>query len=356
MEGLLWLSEWLGWPVWHKGYAVLTAVAVVGVTAILTVYWIVIALNFGWRFQFGVRSLLVLGVVVTLPCSWLATEMKNAREQRKSVEAIKKLNCDVRYDWELDVDGYGLEKPEPPATPWLRNLMGTDFFASIVSIRCGRTENANAVLERLKELPHTRWLSLAYSQITDDRLERIKGMTQLQILDLESTQITDNGLQQLKRFSQLQELNLGNDTKITDDGLKQLQGIVRLTKLNLSRTRVTDSGLKYLAGLAQLHDLDLDSTQITDTGLESLVGLAQLQYLNLDYTDVSDAGLKYLGGLKELEVLQLYHTRITDAGLERLYGLTRLHLLEVRATKVTESGVKKLQQSLPKFQVNWEGI
>ena len=30
VEALLWLSDRLGWPAWHKGYAVLTAVAVVG--------------------------------------------------------------------------------------------------------------------------------------------------------------------------------------------------------------------------------------------------------------------------------------------------------------------------------------
>lgn len=33
VEALLFLSNWLGWPAWHKGYAVLTCVAVVGGTA-----------------------------------------------------------------------------------------------------------------------------------------------------------------------------------------------------------------------------------------------------------------------------------------------------------------------------------
>jgi hypothetical protein len=31
-EVLLFLSNWLAWPAWHKGYAVLTCVAMVGVT------------------------------------------------------------------------------------------------------------------------------------------------------------------------------------------------------------------------------------------------------------------------------------------------------------------------------------
>ena len=74
VEGLLWLSERLGWPVWHKGYAVLTAVAAVGVALVLMLLWFAVALVFRWRFQFSIRSLLVLAVVVAIPCSWMAVE------------------------------------------------------------------------------------------------------------------------------------------------------------------------------------------------------------------------------------------------------------------------------------------
>ena len=33
VTGLLWLSDWLGWPAWHKRYAVLAARAAVGAAA-----------------------------------------------------------------------------------------------------------------------------------------------------------------------------------------------------------------------------------------------------------------------------------------------------------------------------------
>ncbi len=35
VTGLLWLSNWLGWPAWHKGYAVRAAVAGVGMVLVL---------------------------------------------------------------------------------------------------------------------------------------------------------------------------------------------------------------------------------------------------------------------------------------------------------------------------------
>ena len=91
LEGLLWLSDRFQWPTWHKGYAVLTAVAAVGATFLLMLLWLAAALVFRWRFQFSIRSLLIFTLVVALPFSWLAVEMKKAGEQKAAVAAITTL-------------------------------------------------------------------------------------------------------------------------------------------------------------------------------------------------------------------------------------------------------------------------
>jgi len=50
VEVLLWLSERFGWLPWHKGYAVLTAVASVGVAMLLVFVWFGSALaKLNWR-------------------------------------------------------------------------------------------------------------------------------------------------------------------------------------------------------------------------------------------------------------------------------------------------------------------
>ena len=54
VEVLLWLSERFGWLGWHKGYAVLTGVAVVGVAMLLMLVWFGVALIFRRRFQFSI--------------------------------------------------------------------------------------------------------------------------------------------------------------------------------------------------------------------------------------------------------------------------------------------------------------
>jgi hypothetical protein len=100
VTGLLYLSDRFKWFAFnqHKGWTVLIAVAsVVAVLAVMLLWWIA-ALVFRWRFQFSVRSLLVLAIAVAVPCSWLAVEVKIAKEQRETVNEIKKRGGKVAYD------------------------------------------------------------------------------------------------------------------------------------------------------------------------------------------------------------------------------------------------------------------
>ena len=51
--------------------------------------WFAVALVFRWRFQFSIRSLLVMAVVVALPFSWLAAEMQAAKRQAEVADWIQ---------------------------------------------------------------------------------------------------------------------------------------------------------------------------------------------------------------------------------------------------------------------------
>ena len=110
-EGVLWLSERFRWFAFnqHKGYTVLIAVASVGGFLLLMLFWFLFALVFRWRFQFSILFLLVLTLVVALPFSWLATEMKAAREQGEAVEAAKKDGGTVYYDFQFAPSGAWIE-------------------------------------------------------------------------------------------------------------------------------------------------------------------------------------------------------------------------------------------------------
>ena len=128
VTGFLFLSQRYRWFSFneHKGWTVLIAVAGLGVAMILMLLWFVVALVLRRRFQFSLGTLLALVVVVALPFSWLAVEMKRAREQREAVDAIGKLGGYFGYRWEypsrprMPVVGHiAFESPQPPEPAWL---------------------------------------------------------------------------------------------------------------------------------------------------------------------------------------------------------------------------------------------
>ncbi|MGO8691915.1 MAG: hypothetical protein ACLQLG_20025 [Thermoguttaceae bacterium] len=249
VEGVLLLSEWFGWFAFnqHKGYTVLIAVAAVAGAMLLVLLWFLAALVFRLRFQFSILSLLVLAVVVAIPCSWLETEMKKAKEQREAVEWFEKGGRHILYDYQFDLSGKWVRGAAPPGPHWLRELLGDGL---LVNVRC-------------VEFPHT-------------------------------SGVCDAELQRLHDFSELQGLDFTQHPKFGDAELRQLNGLARLRWLSLYGTGVTDTGLKCLKGLTRLQTLLLGGTNVTDAGLEYLKGLTKLEMLDLSRTQVTDAGVRDL--------------------------------------------------------------
>jgi hypothetical protein len=296
VECLLWLSSEFDWSPMIWTY--LIAVAAVGATVVGMLFWFTVCLLFRWRFQFSIRSLLVLVVAAALPCSWLAVEMKKARKEWVIVRAIDKEGGNVDFGDEH------LGGVQPPGPAWLRGLLGLDFFR------------------------HVTGVDFATDHVT----------------------VTDAGLEDFKRLPQLRFLQL-DDTHVTDAGLEHLKGLNQLEVLRLNRTHVTDAGLENLKGLTKLGGLYLAGTKVTDAGLVNLKGLTRLEFLDLFDAQVTDAGLSHLAGLTQLQALGLGNTKVTDAGLETLKGLSQLRELHLEGTKVTDEGVKRLHQALPKCNI-----
>ena len=210
VEGLLWLSDRFQWPTWHKGYAVLIAVASVGVVFVVMLLWLIVALLFRLRFQFSIRSLLILTVAVAFPCSWLAVEMKAAREQKEAVATVLKLQGQPAYDWQVDANGvYPLPNAQSPVPGWLRNLMEEDFFSEVIQVvGCLNGETTDADLEHMRKLPHLTALMIVSPHVTNAGVEHLKGLTRLEWLNLYGCPITDVGLEHLKGLTKLRELGL----------------------------------------------------------------------------------------------------------------------------------------------------
>ncbi len=196
---LLYFSERIQWFSFnlHKGWTVLIAVAVVGVVLLLMLAWFGAALLLRRRFQFSLRSLLLLVVAAAMPCSWLAVEMKNAREQAR---AIENLGAIVYYDWQVNADGFDILNARPPNGAILRKLLGKDFFDQVVEVSL----DAGSKLECLDKFPEIQWLFLLGtsswppSVISDASWQHIEGLSKLKRLGLDDIAISDDRLKKLQ--------------------------------------------------------------------------------------------------------------------------------------------------------------
>jgi len=270
VEGLLFLSEWFQWFAFNekKGWTVLIAMAAVCLVVVVMLPWLAASLLFRWRFQFSLRSLVVLVVAVAVPLGWFGVKMREAERQRRAVVAVERAGGWVEYhqmDEFLQMTG----RQEPPAPAWLMKLVGVDFFADIAVVSLSSTAVGNETMEHLSVLTKLEVLLLGDTNVSDLGLEHLTSMTKLEVLSLADTNVSDLGLEHLKGMTKLTRLTL-SETQITDLGLKHLGGMTSLLNLSLYCTHVSDVGLKHLKGLANLHYVDVSDTQVTVEGIKDL--------------------------------------------------------------------------------------
>jgi hypothetical protein len=209
--GVLFACErWRWFPVhYQKGWPVLLAVAVVWAVLVLLPAWMLVAMVFRRRVQFGLRTMLVFVTLCAVVCSWLAVRIKQARRQAEVIAAIEKYaEVDATYHWEGDYHDWRFGDVRPPAPEPLGKLLGFNFFADITSLRL-------------------------LGRFTDERLADVAVLTRVKSLELVSDNVTDAGLSHLAGLRNLRELRLVN-TKVTEEGVKKLKQLFPTCKIWVS--------------------------------------------------------------------------------------------------------------------------
>jgi hypothetical protein len=319
-EVVLLAVEPAGWI--PKGYTVLLALASVVLTIAFLFAWFLFALVFRRRFQYSIRSLLLLTVAVAVPMSWLTVEMKRTREQLVILRELKK------WDGIWSISHSGNLTPEKWSN--FETQFGLLIYGDRLCVALGHSKNTDAALELLKGLPELRELHLFGSEVTDEGLKNISLMENLSKIDLDATAITDVGLENIKNLINLEELDLSN-------------------------TKITDSGMQYLQNLKKLRKLDINNIDISDRGIECLKNIRSLEILHLDNDKnfnprITDEGLEHINALSNLEILWVQNTEITDAGLMKLKGLRKMKQLYIENPGVTVEGERRLWRELPNLR------
>ena len=87
--------------------------------------------------------------------------MERAERQRAVIEEFENLGGVVWYDYQFDsADIPNAEAAEPPGPPWLRRLLGNDFFTNVTKLDLMQTEIGDVALSDLETLTDLQSLSL----------------------------------------------------------------------------------------------------------------------------------------------------------------------------------------------------
>ena len=228
---LLRLSEHLHWFPFnnYKGFTVVMAIAVI----IALFPCLLVSMFFGRRFQFGVRSLLMLAVAIALPSGWYAAQMRDAKRQHDAVAEFKNLGGNVTYR--------GSSIPD-----WLWRLLGPDFFDSPEVVTLYGGKDMDAAMRSLRRLEQVKGVYLCGGDVGDREVLYLGELKQLQSLGLHSVRVTDAGLDRLAGLNQLADLRIIG-SEITDAGLARLERLSHLKSLELLfNRRLTAGGVDRL--------------------------------------------------------------------------------------------------------------
>jgi hypothetical protein len=194
-------------------------------------------------FRFSLRSLFLVTTVLAI---WLAFKVHAARQQREAVAYFLSVGGTLRYDHELDSTGKPIRNATPPGWPWLRNMLGSEYFDS------------------------ARALQLSSKSVTDPGARHLTGLPTLKSLWLEHTQVGDESAASIGQLRMLYSLDLSS-TGFTDAGLVGLRNLSNLTYLNLVGTKVSDAGVDSLLAMPSLYEVDLSGTRVSEAGVLRLV-------------------------------------------------------------------------------------
>jgi hypothetical protein len=328
-------------------------------------------------------SLRTLFAVMTICAIWLGYLSKAARDQRLAVRRIHGLGGSVTYDFQF-ADARRLKNPQPRGWPWLRHLIGPEYFQDVVEVGLDKTQVKDDDLRLVGKLTRLTTLTLNATGVSDAGLKHLGRLKRLRDLGLMETQITGAGLRVVSHFGSLHTLNLQNSHGVDDDVFEHLKSLNHLVMLSLGGTSVTSAGVSQLTTLQNLKSFDLSNTSVDDAVAEALIDVPHLEELWLTGTQISGEGLlkirtdlpscnidcdemdlsedtlfignkwaqlaARLSALNEegrLRLVDLSDTQMTDENLRSLYSLDRVEVIDLRNTNVSTAGVKRLENALP---------
>lgn len=302
-------------------------------------------------FQYSLRGLM-LGLTALLVL--LGAQVNSAHRQRDAIAELADVTHDVEYDYQRAADDAPINySREPRGWPWLRHVLGSDYFDTVVGISIDGIERpiSDRDVMCLSQFKHLRYASVGgASSITPGGCDSFARISP-HIRDLYLDNVPGDALRGIAKLKELRVLWFTR-AATTDLAINSLASLGKLQELVLNESTADDAAIATLTGLTSLTRLDLERTPISDSVLPRLAMMSSLQSLNLAKTTITDEGLKHLAKVPSLRYLDLTETAITDTGAVHLKVLHNLKALCVARTSLTAIGVNALRRALPDCRID----
>ena len=140
------------------------------------------------RFQFTIRTLLLLVLVVSLGGSWLAVERARVQKTNEIVQNLDRRGALVVEDLGLVRDG------------WFSALIGNDQSVTVVEIWGSGSDLADSDSADIRDFSNLRTISLSETDVTDRGLFCLVELPSLRRVFVDGTAVTDAAV---ARFQEL---------------------------------------------------------------------------------------------------------------------------------------------------------
>jgi Leucine-rich repeat (LRR) protein len=296
------------------------------------------------KLRFGLRTLLVLIVLVSIPCALFGQRFRAAYLTSRLTRLASSDDIHIVAEWRYS--RWGMQRE----WEW-RDLFDADL-----------------------QLLH--YLKLEGEHIRDQDVSTIGVQDHLIYLVLANTSVTDQTVRRLRSCSKLGTLSLYGCKEVNGEGFEGLTHLPSLASIELTRTGITDASLLHVARIPNLFDLDLGHTQITDHGvsglkvasnldslqlqdtlvegkcLAALSTLPNLRVLNLSRTPLATGSFKDCAPFRSLIFLYVSNTNIGDEDLLRIAEICDLQAISIRQTRITDEAIERFKELEPDCEIN----
>lgn len=282
--------------------------------------------------SFGLRGLMVLVLLLSLPMGWIARDVYRAQRETDVVAAVEKAGGYASYNYHENV--MWAEPPEPSG-PWvLRKLFGEHIHSYVTDVAVVEPDAVNTVVPLLTACHRLECLELSGGKLNDESIETITQMPKLNKLILLGTSVSVEQMQKLIQVSTLKSITLQGPVA-TDDHLELLPKLTALEVVRLYETTITDRGMKSLGQLPELNLLNIErAPEVTNAGFAALANCKKLTEIDVMGTKIDEGCIDTLKQLPEVD-----YVWIDPNGLDIEYyawGTMRLDTLTpVKITRVS---------------------